>query len=531
MTTLDYTKISPLMTAKERVKLIIKIELNEVSNVSGTDKQIQNADQIRSIAVACPSDQAREYNFYIELKERIWSKILIVMESTGLSLGDYSHRISPLTLQMSSSPYMSLAIRFLEHMPVLVKQEDYKKGLETATQQIKQAVLEVDGKHGLAQEEAFYRLVHEGFVTEYDLLDEWLWWIGRYGKTEGELLKLAIESKKAGADKYIKQKERLSITKKEPFLFESYGKYVGMNDEELEKYTREHEADRLQIPDEAEYQKWIETVEEEKTRILQAVQDGELKWIKKAQRRYIKQKDTWKEVEVEGVEANSYYTWQKRYQKFAGEDGSIERAYNPLSEECIEMRYSKDIGVVFAADPRLLQDNRKSHPIGLFAPNNFALLYSYENQQSTIEIVKTQVPLVVKDIDHKADHAYIKFRRKDYRYVIKRFVENAKEAIQDIVNYIALVEQLEQEHLDGFEIAPRDPKHPLGVIPRVQATVKKIVTQHNEMFSDIVKAFNDIERGFWDCEFYKLDELLIPTDIKPNEEWLKKQFDQFSNYD
>lgn len=527
MGNLDYTKISPLMTAKERAKLIVNIELKEIAEVSGTDNPIHNKEQIRSIAVSCPQNQAREYNFYIELKENIWSRILVVMEATALHLEDYSHRISPLTHLMSLSPYMSLAVRFLDFMPVLVKQDEYQKGLEAARNHIQKEVLEIDGKYGLAQQEAFYRLVHEGFVTEYDLLDEWLWWIKRYGKNEDQLLKISLMAKKAGAEKYVKQKERLD--NREPSLWEQYSKFINMNDQDIELYIREHEPEDLLIPSKEEHQKWLNTINEEKARILQAIQDGDLISIKKIQRKYDKEKELWQEVEVEGIEAGSYHAWPKRYQKYAGEEGSTQRGYNPLSEDCIEMRYAKDIGVVYAGDPRLLHDNKKSHPIGIVAPNHFGLFYSYENHQSTLEIIKTYVPLAVRDIDHKKDHAYIKFTNKEYRVVIKKFAEQAKEIIQEVVNYIALVERLELEHLDGFEVAPRDPKHPLGVIPRVRQTINDIITKHNGMFNEIIKNFNDIERGFWDCEFYRLEELLLPTDIKAKDEWVEKQFQEFSN--
>ncbi len=346
---LSLTRVSENLTPKERAKLVIALRLKgieETKNLSIDElkemvkkQSLPTQADITKIVNACPQDQIREYNAYIELEYRVRNKVLPDIEYYLEYLDALEGRISKLTYAIGISPLTSYALEMVKRLPHLVTKEEYEKGLKKAREIIRQRVREIDGEGNmnLPEWEAYYRLKKEGKIKEEstDFIDGWLDYIGKYGKTKEELIDEAVKSVKYGLEQYLKHKQRTgrmnSLLVK---AWERYKKYEGLTDKELREavikdYTGTDTdiSERITAPTKEEYELWQKTVKEERERILQAVKDGKLKWVKRKEKRYDRETKSWKWEEVEGVEEGSYYDWQDRYDK-----------ENNLLEENIELR-------------------------------------------------------------------------------------------------------------------------------------------------------------------------------------------------
>jgi len=548
---LDLTKVSENLTPKERAKLVIALRLKGIEETKNltldeikemakkqslpTQADIIKADIIK-IVNACPQEQIREYNAYIELEHRVRNKVLTGIEYDLDYLDALEGRVSQLTYALGISPLTSHALEMVKRLPHLVTKEEYEKGLKKAREIIRQEVREIDGEGNinLAEWEAYYRLKKEGKIKEEstDFLDGWISYIEKYGKTKEELIDEAVKSVKYGLEQHLKYQRRAGKDR----YWESYKKYEGLTDKELrEAVIKDHTGTDTDIseritaqPTKEEYELWQKTVKEERERILQAVKDGKLKWVKRKEKKYDRETKSWKLEEVEGIELGSYYDWNGRYRKYT-EGGNM--GYNPFSEDCIELGYIEGKGVVLLGDPSLTEEEEEKEEAIAIATPNTSFYYA---SSSAVEMTKKMLTQYLEallpvrvDKDRKKiltneDTVKIKLSSKEVEEALKAFVKKATETIKNIYNRITLVEAVEKKHFDGMQIASRDPTNPTGSIARALAQINRFTKRHNEHLRGIVKQFNSLDWGTWDYKFEGLDELLINPDQQPDQ----KQVDE-----
>ncbi len=524
MRNLNINKVSIFMTPKERAKLIVKLQMEAFDKVNNGELPPEVQSQIKTIVSACPNEQVEKYNFYISLKEEVWTRLLPTIEILLLELNLYKKQISPLTYLLSISPILNKAIEYVENIPVIVTKTEYNEAIKRAKKSIKKEVLQIDGRHGLAKQEAFYKLkVKEKLDEEFELLDEYLWWMDRYGKTKEELISKATNRLKNGADNYKRFKDKIG---EEPYLWKEYKEYVGKSDDELKDIVLKEKAHALEKPSKKEYETWQKAIDEQKERIKKAVIDGELVKATGKIRHYDRKAKKWSIKEVEGIEAGSYYDWDRRYQKYAGEPGEKDRGYNPLSEDCIELRYTDTKGIVYPGDINLTEkEERSRQAIVVSSPHDEYLIKRYRQQQSFIvTILTTLLPVKVNKDWFKSDMADVKISKKDYEDALIEFVTNATNKIKEIKERIALTETISDNHYDG-ELLSSNPKNPFGTIERAKSEIELFINTHNSDVESILQTFRAVEMGHWEFELENKEKYLLNKDIEVNQEWVQNELE------
>jgi len=533
--TLDLTKVSENLTPKERAKLVITLRLKgleEIKYISADElkeivkkQSLPTQVDITKIVNACPQEQIKEYNAYIELEHRVRNKVLTDIEYYLEYLDALEGRVSRLTYALGISPITSQALEMVKRLPRLVTREEYERGLKKAREIIRSEVLTLEGSYNLAEQEAYNRLIKEGKIEETsDYLTDWLDYIEDYGKTREELIGKAVNGAKHGLGEYLKYKKRTGNGN----VWEDYKKYEGLTDKKLREAVAKGIGDPTTTKE--DYELWQKTVKEERERILQAVKDGKLKWVKQKVKNFDQETKSWKWEEVEGVEEGSYYDWKERHQKYAGEENGEGKGYNPLAEDCIEFRYIEGKGVVYVGDPSLTEEEEeKEELIAIVAPENnfFAGIKGVETTKEALKKYLEALLPVRVDRDRKKylkgdDTVSIRLSSKEVEVALKTFVIKATETIKTIYTRIALVEAIEKKHFDGMEIVSRDPQNPTGTIARALAQVNQFAKEHNEHLQGIVKQFNRLNWGSWEYKFEGLEELLIDSDQEPDQKLIEE---------
>ena len=527
--TLDLTKVSENLTPKERATLVLTLRFKgfeEIKNLSidelreiGKEQLAPNQADITKIINACPQEQIKEYNTYIELEHRVRNSVLMGIEYHLEHLDALEGRVSRLTYALGISPITSQALEMVKRLPRVVTREEYEKGLEKAREMIRSEVLTLEGSYNLAEQEAYDRFIKEGKIEETaDYLTDWLDYIEDYGKTREELIGKAVNGAKHGLGEYLKYKKRTGNGN----VWEDYKKYEGLTDKKLREVVAKGIGDPTTTKE--DYELWQKTVKEERERILQAVKDGKLKWVKRKVKNFDQETKSWKWEEVEGVEQGSYYDWKERHQKYAGEEGGEKAGYNPLAEDCIEFRYIEGKGVVYVGDPSLTEEEEeKEELMAVVIPNQlFAGTIAVETTKKALTayletLLPVRVDKGIKKYLKGDDTASIRLSSKEVEEALKNFVRKATETIKNIYTRIALVEAIEKKHFDGMEIVSRDPQNPTGTIARALAQVNQFAKEHNEHLQGIVKQFNRLNWGSWEYKFEGLEELLINPDQQPDQ--------------
>lgn len=528
MKDLNYTQISAGMTAKERACLVVKLQLKAFDEVGTKEVEVYPyQSEISQIVAACPDYQARDYNFYIDLKEEVWKRILPTLEILLLELALNCERSSRLMQMITMSPFVNEALQFVRNLPKVVSLEEYQEGIKKAKEIIKAEALPIEGRFGLAQEESFYRLIAEGEIHKDSDLTAYIDLVEASEKTEEELLKEAVGEVKDAAQRYVKHKERTGV---ESRIWKKYKKYVGLSDEEIAKEIKEHESEWIEKLDSEEYELWSKTLNEERERLLSAVKNGELKWITAKKKKYDKEKKEFYTQDTEGIEAGSYYTWDKRNQRFAGEKDATVRYYNPLSEDCIEMGYVKGLGVAYAGDPKLDNDGYKWNRILIAAPHDYNFKWFLGKQKadkkSVIQFLKSMLPLRVKKGEPKEEKAYLKFAGTRYEVALKIHIKRIYRQIRRIRNRIELIKQIETRHFDGSYLVSRNPQNPFGAIVRAENDIKYSIEEHNKHLTEVTGVYSLLSFGIWDYEFIGLQDFLLTDNVKPNLKWVEKELDE-----
>jgi len=527
---LDLTKVSENLTPKERAKLVITLRLKgieEIKDISidelkemARKQSLPTQADITKIANACPQEQIQEYNAYVKLEHRVRS-VLRDIEYYLQHLDALEARIAPLRYAFGISPLTYHGLRAVKRLPHLVTKEECEEGLKKAREIRRREVLELEGRVNLAEQEAYYRLKKEGKIKEEstDLIDGWISYIEKYGKTKDELIDEAVKSVKYGLEEYLKHKKR---TGEEDRLWKDYKKYEGLSEKASRRAVAKDYAstdsdisERITAqPTKEEYELWHKTVKEERERILRAVKDGKLKWGKRKEKRYDLETKRWKWEEVEGIEQGSYYDWEDRYNK---ED------FN--SEENIELRYIEGKGVVYADDPDLTEEEKEKWEfIAIKVGDTFSI-----PKEVITSFLEALLPVKV-DKDKKGllkgeDIAKLRLSTPQVEEALTGFVAKAEETIRIIQNNIALVREIETKHFDGMSLTSQDPASPTGTIPRALKAIEELTQRHNSHIKLIEETFNKMSGGFWEYKLEQIDDLLINPDQKADQEWVEQELE------
>lgn len=530
---LDLTKVSENLTPKERAKLVITLRLkgieeiknlplDEVKEMARKQTMLTQAD-ITKIVNACPQEQIREYNAYIELGHRVRNKVLTDIEYYLQRLDGFEGRIAPLRYAFGISPLTYHALEAVKRLPRLITKEEYEEGLKKAREIRRAEVWGMggEGNANLAEWEAYYRLKKEGKIKEEstDFIDGWISYIEKYGKTKEELIDEAVKSVKYGLEQYLKHKQR---TGEEDRLWKDYKKYEGLSEKELrgavaKDYTSTDYdiSERITAqPTKEEYELWHKTVKEERKRILQAVKDGKLKWAKRKEKRYDRETKSWKWEEVEGIESGSYYDWKDRYDKD-----------NLQSEENIELRYIEGKGVVYVGDPSLTEEEEEKEELiairvwDTFSPPK-GVITSFLEALLPVKVDKEKKGLLKNE-----DIAKLRLSTPQVEEALTGFVTKAEETIGIIQNHIALVGEVETKHFDGMSLTSQDPTSPLGTIPRALKAIEELTQSHNSHIKLIEETFNKMGMGFWEYKLERVDDFLINPDQKADQKWVEQELE------
>lgn len=503
----DLSIVSRNLSPKERAKLVIKLVLKGWSEVKDNhEAEITTAADVKAVVAASPRSEGLEYNRYIGIKEDVWSRLMPLIESLIQELRLRESRVAQILYMLALSPMTNQAITMIERQPKIITRKEYDEAIRQARQLIHDDVMELEGLHGITQEEAYASLLAQGEIEENgSYLDGWVDYMDRYGKTDDELIAVSVKSLKEGREHYQKYKARLPEGK-EPRLWNHWKQFMGKSDEELAEYVREKQPDNLMRPPKKMVEMWQAEVEKQKQRIKEAIKAGQLA-----------PKD-------EGVTLGSYYDWSERISKYAGEKGGEEKGYNPLSEDCIELRYFHGHGVRFAGDPEMLALDDHGCRIVIATENeSYMAKHSWDNKQALIEFVDVNNPVKVTGSgDINDDTRTIKFSNKLYVDVLKHFKEHAEGLLQEMTNYLALVQAIEDKHFDGMEIVSRDGEHPLGTMTRVGEEIISIPKDYNAKLTSVTADFALSSGGMFEYVFPEIDDLLLNRDYEVDKKWLTK---------
>jgi len=528
--TLNLTKVSESLTPKERAKLVITLRLKGLAEDTvikdltiaefrklkseGKLPPFPKQADITKIVNACPQEQIREYNAYIEFEYKIRREILLDIEFSLQYLDALEGRIAPLRYAFGISPLTYHALEAVKRLPRLVTKEEYEKGLERAREIIRSEVLALKERYNLVEKEAYHRLIKEGKIeegTDTGWLDGWLDYIEDYGKTREELIAEAVKGAKNGLEEYRKHKER---TGKDDPIWKDYKKYEGLTEKELGEAITKGIGDPTTTKE--DYDLWHKTVKEERERILQAVKDGKLKWVKRKEKKFDRETKSWKLEEVEGIEQGSYYDWKDRYDK----------ENDLLSEKNIELRYVESKGVVYVGDPSLTEEEEeKQELIAIKVWDTLSI-----HKEGITSFLEALLPIRV---DKKGkwrlkgdDTVKLRLSTSQVEEALIGFVVKTQETIRTIKNNIALVEAVEEKHFDGMEIVSRDLKFPLNTIARALRAIENLTQTHNSHIRLIEETFNKLGMGHWEYKLERLDDFLINPNQEADKEWIEEELGQ-----
>ena len=529
---LNLTRLSSVLTAKERAKLYITLLLKGAQELSEEDWQEPNADftlststEIQQLVSSWPPDQRREYRFYRTLFFFVLEEALGGITKTMLYLGVMDGAIERFRRDLDLAPLIYHVTDGLRHQPALVTRTEYEEALARARQQAREQILELEGAHHLTEQEAFARLLREGTLREWQgeeqdpLLGHWLEYVSRCGKTEEELLQESVTSLKTGIAGYLRDKR---LTGKGQ-LWRDYERYAEYSDAELVTLVKEEPRGELTRPSQEQVEQWQAAIEAERQRVLSAVKDGGLQWAKRTEKNYDRDKKRWVDRTVEGVLAGSYYDWPERAQKFAGEEGAT-TCWHPLAEDCLPITYCKG---KLTTPSEQMDQGTDWRPVAIAAPYSvtFDPFTSPEaTTRRTEELLSVLTLLLPMEVKSKLLQYPVSFRLKPYvKASLQTFVKDVHEAINRIHTHIALIEAIETKHFDGMPLVSRDPQHRFGDSARALQVIGEVVSRHNDRLRDVVSAFNRLDRGLREFVCPELDEFLLTPTPTIDQKWLARR--------
>ena len=110
-----------------------------------------------------------------------------------------------------------------------------------------------------------------------------------------------------------------------------------------------------------------------------------------------------------------------------------------------------------------------------------------------------------------------------FEKALKYFVDDFGKTVNDVYGYIAIIEKIEQDRFDGMEIVSRDPRHPMGIIPRTLTTIDDLIKTHNRTLQGVINNFNLFGMGLVKYQSDQLDEFLLKDDHQIDLAWVDKK--------
>ncbi len=529
---LNLARLSGTLTAKERAKLCITLLLKGVEELPEKDWQdphsaltLSTDAEVQQLVATLPPDQRREYQFYRTLLFFVLEDVLGGITRAMLYLEIMDGKIERFHRDLALAPLIYYVTDGLRHQPLLVTRTAYEEALVRARAQAREQALELEGPHNLAEQEAFARLLRAGALRDWQgeeedpLLDEWLRYLGRCGKTEEEVIQDGVASLKLGIEGY-RRDQRLTGRGQ---LWRDYERYTELSDDQLAALVRTERSGELVVPSQEQVQQWQAAVEAERQRLLQAVNDGAVHWAKRTEKDYDRNKQRWVDRDVEGVLAGSYYDWPERAQKFAGEEGATTR-WHPLAEDCIQITCYKG---KLTTPVEQINQGTDWRPVAIPTPYS-ATCDPFPSPEATnrrteelLRFLTLLLPVRVKRTPRQNPTI---LRLKPYvKTSLQTFVQEVHDAINRIHTHIALLEAIETKHFDGMPLVSRDPKHHLGNSARALQVIDEVVSRHNECLRDVVSAFNRLDRGLREFVCPELKEFLLTPTPTIDQEWVARR--------
>jgi hypothetical protein len=514
MSNMNLTKVSTNLTARERAKLVISYQLKSFQNLKEADFQkYQDGDkdeiqlfgdaEVKQLLAGCPPEQGREYNFYIGLKQHIWQKIVPDIHDQVMRLSVLEGSIANVKQLLHTAPFIQHAIEELERMPVVVSKVEYDEAVNKSREYERTVVLSLEGRYSLVEQEAYALLVTENHINEGGDLDSYLDYMDDFGRTEEEIVNEKVEEVQKGVAKYLKKKER--IGSEDPF-FKYYSEFVGLNGEQLRAKVKEKYADQFILPSVEEHERWKQTLESERKRLLGAVQKGELK------------------AKGDGVEAGSYYDWPHRHQKFAGEANSTHEYWNPLHEECMEIGISD--GEVISSSQAKTEDWRQIVVATLHNENTLGFGSTESGERRRESVAYLLKHLAVCELEEKnfgSEQRIIKLTKAEYKDSLKLFSQKAQECLQEIAEDIALIKAVEEKYFDGMDIVNGGGEVDYFSVDYFAKQANTIAESHNRDMKEVENSFTRMSLGFWEYKLEGIKSFMVNTEVSVKEEVLAKK--------
>jgi hypothetical protein len=528
---LNLLRLSATLTAKERAKLVITLFLKRVEEAeqdeqqSGAEVVPSTGAEIDQLLAALPPDQGREYRSYITLFFFVIQDVLEGITKATLYLSAMDAQIERVRRDLLLAPLVWYALDLLRWQPRVVTRAEYEVAVARAKQQARDRILELDGPHNLAEEEAFARLLRDGALREWHgeeddpLLDDWLAYIGRDAKTDAELIRESLASLKMGIGQYEREKRLTG----QGHFWQEYQRYAGLSEAQLTEVIKQERGEELQRPSQAEVARWQQAVDAERQRLLEAVKAGTLRWAKGTAPDYDHDKKRWLTHEVNGIQAGSYYDWPDRHQKFGGEPGAATR-WHPLAEDSLELTYYK--GKLTTPHEQFNQGT-DWHPIAIATPYyaetdpRTSPEWTNRHAEQVSRLLKMLLPVEMKS--KPLDDSTLLCLKPKVKASLQNFVQDVRRVINRIHTHIALIEAIETKHFDGMPLVSLDPQHPLGESARALQVIDEVVSQHNARLRDVVSSFNRLNQGLREFACPELEEFLLTTEPTIDQEWVARR--------
>ncbi len=514
MPNINLTKVSSTLTPKERAKLVISYQLKAFQNLKETDFQkFKDGDaddiqlfgdlEVKQLLAGCPPEQGRDYNFYIGLKQRIWQKIVPDIHDQVMRLTILEGTIAHMKQLLRIAPVIQHAIDELERMPVVVSKAEYDEAVTKSREYERSVILSLEGRFNVVEQEAYALLVTRDHINQGGDLDSYLDYMNDFGKTEDQLVDEKMEDVLKGVAKYSKIKERCGV---ETRLFDYYSQFSGLDKEQLRAKIKEEFAAHLTVPSKEDHERWQQTLESVRTRLLEATQKGELK------------------AKENGIEAGSYYDWPQRYQKFAGEENSTHTHWHPLHEECMEIGFSD--GHVMSSSQAKTGDWKQIVVATLHNGSAFGLGekdIGKRRKEGVSHLLKHMLVCEVGERNFDSEQRMVELAKDEYKESLKLFTQKAYEHLQEIAEDIALIKTVEEKYFDGMDIVTSGGEADYFSVENFAQQAKAIAEGHNNDMKEIESGFTRMSLGFWEYKLEDIESFLINTEVNVNEQVLAKK--------
>lgn len=499
MSNLNLATTGKYLTPKERAKLVISFQIKAMSETPPDElEKLHDSEfgwfgspeirEMKTLVQSCPPHHRREYNFYIDLKQYVWEQIINELRDHLLVLEIMSGTIAPLRYLMSLSPFLSEGIEQLRRLPVVVTKDAYDKAVREAREYKRAEVLALEGSYDVAKQESYYRLIAEKKIEEGDY-EAYRDYMENFGRSKDEMIHEKIVSIRNDIALFEKRKSRMGGDMP---INDYVRPYIDLTDADMAiKIDKDYEG-HFDMPSKEEYEVWVQTVSEERQRLQDAIKQG-----------ILKQKEN-------GIEAGSYYAWEGRRQKFAGDKDAGDRRWNPLHESCMEIGCSE--GKIVSSTLAKVGDWRTI--IAATVHNKDSMGYAGDNfgmkrLENVIDLFSTLTPFVLSEKQFDVEERTMTIRLEEHKKMLQDFVTSGQKEMQLMVNKIALIKAIEDGFFDGMPIVVTGTSVGLLTVEYMRLRAINVANDHNDKIRGVVTDYNKLSHGVWDYCLTDIDAYLL----------------------